>query len=251
MEKLKSKVALVTGAAGGIGQATVGLFKAEGAVVVATDLRQPEADGGGADLALRHDVALEADWHEVIKQTLNRFGALDVLVNNAGLGVTGSIEDTSLEDWRRVMAVNLDGTFLGLKHAIPAMKTRGGAIVNVSSVAALVAAPQMAAYAASKGGVKALSRSAAIHCTGLGYPIRVNAVLPGFSDTGMLDGITGELSGALGEAARVKQKLAERQPMGRLGTPEEIARTVLFLACDDSAYMTGTEVVVDGGFAAR
>ena len=245
MGKLDGKVALVTGGAGGIGRATAALFKAEGAQVVASDLREDPASP--ADLFVRHDVTSEDDWHRVIETALERFGELQVLVNNAGLGIAGSIEETSLADWRRVMAVNLDGVFLGLKHGVAAMKAGGGAIVNIASVAGLVAAPQMAAYSASKGAVRALSRSAAIHCTGLGYPIRVNAVLPGFADTAMLDGITGDL----GEAARIKRKLAERQPMGRLGTAEEVARAVLYLASDESSYSTGSELLVDGGFSAR
>lgn len=245
MGKLTDKVALVTGAAGGIGTATVDLFAAEGAAVIAADICVPSTPAGG--IAITLDVTEETDWRHAIAQVQDRFGRLDVLVNNAGLGTAGSLEDTTIEDWRRVMSVNVDGVFLGMKHAVPLMKDGGGAIVNLSSVAGLTAAPQMAAYAASKGAVRALSRSAAIHCTGLGYPIRVNAVLPGFADTAMLDGLTD----ALGEAERVKRKLAERQPMGRLGTPEEIARAVLYLASDDSSYTTGSELVVDGGFTAR
>ncbi len=227
-------------------RATAALFKAEGARVVASDLRADMALQG-ADQFIVHDVTREDDWRHLIAEVRTRFGTIDVLVNNDGIDLSHSDEETTLEDWRRVMAVNLDGVFLGLKHGIAAMKARGGTIVNLSSVAGLVAAPQMAAYSASKGAVRALSRSAAIHCTGQGYPIRINAVLPGFTDTSMLD----EITGLLGEGARVKEKLAQRQPLGRLARAEEIARAILYLACDDSSYMTGSELVVDGGFSAK
>ncbi len=246
MGKLDDKVAIVTGGAGGIGRATVALFKREGAQVVASDLQAVEAPEG-ADQLIVHDVTREDDWQRLISGVRARYGPIDVLVNNAGIVLTRSVEETSLEDWRRVMAVNLDGVFLGLKHGIASMKARGGTIVNLSSVAALVAAPQLAAYSASKGAVCALSRSAAIHCTGQSYPIRINAVLPGFADTAMLDEITGRLGGE----ARVKEKLAQRQPIGRLASAEEIAKAVLYLASDDSSYVTGSELVVDGGFSAR
>jgi len=243
---LADKILLVTGAAGGLGAAVVRLAAAQRALVVAGDLSADPSPAGAA-LSIALDVTDEDAWEQAIAAAVARFGRLDALINNAGIGLAGSVEETSLEDWRRVMAVNLDGVFLGVKHAIAAMKRTGGAIVNVASVAGLVAAPPFAAYAASKGGVRALTRAAAIHCTDRGYPIRVNAVLPGFTDTAMLDG----MAECLGERQRIKVKLAERQPMARLAAPEEIARAILFLASDQSSYMTGAELVVDGGYSAK
>ncbi len=246
MARLEEKVAVITGAAGDIGRALTGLFRDEGARVVASDLAA-QPDSPRADLWCASDVTDEAAWQALITQAQDRFGRIDVLVNNAGVALAKSVEETSLEEWRAIMAVNLDGVFLGLKHGIGAMKRTGGSIVNLSSVAGLVAAPQLAAYAASKGAVRSLTRSAAIHCTDAGYPIRINAVLPGFTDGAMLDGI----AEVLGRKDSIKAKLASRQPLGRLATTDEVARAVLYLASDEASYVTGSELVIDGGYSAR
>ncbi len=245
MRRLEDKVALVTGAAGGIGRATVKLFLEEGAKVAASDLQAPQAID--SVLALAQDVTREADWRKALAAVEEHFGRFDLLVNNAGIALVEDLENTSLEDWRRTMAVNLDGTFLGIKHGIAALKAHGGVIVNVASVAGIVAAPLLGAYATAKGGVRALTKSAAIHCTDKGYDIRINSLHPGFTDTAMLEGFSPVLGG--GDA--VRQKLARRQPMGRLARPEEVAEAILYLASEQSSYMTGGELVLDGGFSAQ
>jgi len=247
MARLANKIVLVTGAAGGIGRAICALFAAEGARVAASDLAAP-GDIEGAEMALALDVTRESDWAAALSQVAERLGPLDLLVNNAGVALTKDLEATTLDEWRQVMAVNLDGTFLGTKAAIGAMKeSGGGAIVNLSSIAGIVGAPMLAAYSAAKGGVRNFTKSAALHCAEQGYGIRVNSLHPGFTDTAMLDGI----AGALGDTGAVKDKMARRQPLGRLAEPQEIARAALYLASDEAAYMTGAELVLDGGFTAQ
>jgi NAD(P)-dependent dehydrogenase (short-subunit alcohol dehydrogenase family) len=201
-----------------------------------------------AALCLALDVTKEGHWARAMDTVLERFGRLDVLVNNAGLALTKSLEETTLDEWRQVMAVNLDGAFLGTRAAIGVMKeTGGGAIVNLSSAAGLVGAPMLAAYSAAKGGLRLFTKSAALYCAEQRYGIRVNSLHPGFTDTAMLDSI----AEVYGEAATVKAKLAKRQPLGRLAEPEEVARAALYLASDEAAYMTGAELVLDGGFTAQ
>ncbi len=246
MARLSGKVALITGASGGIGRAMTALFAAEGAQVVASDLAAPE--GGDAALALALDVTREDDWARAMDTVLDRFGRLDVLVNNAGLALTKSLEETTLEEWRNIMAVNLDGAFLGTRAAIGVMKDgNGGAIVNLSSVAGIVGAPMLAAYSAAKGGLRLFTKSAALYCAERHYGIRVNSLHPGFTDTAMLD----DIAEAFGDAEAVKGKIARRQPLGRLAEPREVARAALYLASDEATYMTGAELVLDGGFTAQ
>ena len=245
--RLAGKVALVTGAAGGIGSALVALFQAEGAIVVATDV-VPLPDGAALSLPL--DVTSESAWREAMTQVERDYGRLDVLVNNAGILLSRPLMETTLAEWREVMAVNLDGTFLGLREAMKLMarnrETAGGAIVNIASVAALVAAPTLAAYAAAKGGVVSLTRAAAIAAAEIGGGIRINAVCPGFTDTAMID----RIAAGFGKPEEIKAKLARRQPLGRLCTPEEVAEAALYLASDAARYVTGTTLTVDGGYSA-
>jgi NAD(P)-dependent dehydrogenase (short-subunit alcohol dehydrogenase family) len=255
--RLRGKVALVTGAAGGIGLATAQRFGVEGATVVLADIdgerlamqaRQLAATGMQV-LAVPHDVTTEAAWDKLMAEILGRYGCLDVLVNNAGITRRGNAEEASLEDWHQTLAVNLDGVFLGTRKGIEAMKTRGGAIVNVSSMLGLVGNPSSAAYCASKGGVRNFTKAAALHCAARGYPLRVNSVHPGYVETPMLRG-----AGASHPSEtpnNFEARLLSRVPMKRFARPEEIASAILFLASDDASYMTGAELVVDGGVTAH
>lgn len=248
MSRLAGKTAFITGAGGGIGRALVRLFRAEGVRVAASDLVAPQQE---AELLLALDVTNEAEWADAVNQARSAFGRLDILVNNAGLAQVADLEELSLAAWRKVTAVNLDGTFLGVQAGIRAMRDNrdppGGAIVNLASIAGLVAAPPLPAYSAAKGGVIALTRSAAIAVADKGYDIRINALCPGFTDTAMLE----QIAAGLGESAAVKDKLTRRQPLGRLCTPEEIAEAALYLASDASRTMTGACLTLDGGYSAR
>jgi 3(or 17)beta-hydroxysteroid dehydrogenase len=249
--RLAGKVALVTGAASGIGRATVALFHAEGARVAAADLNEKGlmALGEEADLKIVLDVTDEARWREVVDQVLVVFGRLDILVNSAGIAMLGTIETATLSDWRKMNAVNVEGTFLGCREAVRAMKEagNGGSIVNLSSVAGVIGDANSAAYCASKGAVRMLTKSAALHCARSGYKIRLNSVHPSFAETPMvLDGIA-----RASDPDRVRQGLERAAPMRRLGRPEEVANTILFLASDESSFTTGGEFMVDGGLTAQ
>ena len=247
--RLANKIALVTGGANGLGRAIVERFAAEGAAVVLTDV---DAVAGETlakavnGLFVRHDVADEAQWQAVIAAVRARHGKLHVLVNNAG--VSGSLtktEDVSLADWRRLMSINVDGVFLGLKHGIPLMRdSGGGSIVNLSSVAGKVGVPRMAAYSASKGAVALLTKSVALECAR--WNIRVNSVHPGFTQTAMVDNHINEQR----DPEKSRQIMAASHPIGRIGRPEEIAAGVLYLASDESSFSTGSELVLDGGLTA-
>jgi 3(or 17)beta-hydroxysteroid dehydrogenase len=245
MGRVQDKVALITGGASGIGHATAQLFAEEGAKVVLTDLRAPQFQSTAATYKL--DVTNENDWITATDAIVRDFGKIDIVVNSAGVSLLKDIETTTLDEWRRLMAVNLDGTFLGCKHAIRVMKDRGGgSIVNMSSVAGIIGTSHLVAYSASKGGVRLLTKSVALHCARKGYNIRCNSVHPSFADTPMLQGMV--------NAARNPEKLAASfaaaSPLGRIAQPIEIARTVLFLASDESSFTTGAEFVVDGGLTA-
>ncbi|MDI1444143.1 glucose 1-dehydrogenase [Polyangium sp. 6x1] len=252
MQRFEGKVALLTGAASGLGAAAARRLHAEGAVVVITDLAKERGEALAAELGARAefqalDVTQEAAWIEVLDAVVAKHGRLDVLVNNAGVGVVGDVESTTLEQWRFVHAVNTEGTFLGCKHAIRVMKERGGgAIVNVSSVAGMIGAPNLAAYCSSKGGVRTFTKSAAMHCARKGYGIRVNSVHPSFIDTPMVDGMVEKSE----DPARAKANLAKSIPLGRLGEPADVAAAVAYLASDDAKFVTGTELLVDGGMLA-
>ena len=254
MNRFQDKVVLVTGAANGIGLAAVAEFAREGATVVASD-----RDGDGLARALSplqamgrvealiQDVTDEAAWDAAIAGIVRRYGHLDVLVNNAGIGIMADAEHSSLEVWRKTMAVNLEGVFLGTRAAIRAMKARGGVIVNVASIAANVGEPLLAAYNASKGGVSQLTKAAALHCAAERYPIRVNSLHPGYTVTRL---VTDAVASLGEEAAAFSASVLSKIPIGRMADPREIARPLLFLASDDASYMTGAELVVDGGYLA-
>ena len=248
--RLENKVALISGGARGMGAAEARLFASEGAKVVIGDVleeegRQTEAqinEAGGDCLFVRLDVTNEANWQEAVATTVARFGKLDILVNNAGIFRTERVEETSAELWDQVMEVNAKGVFLGTKHAIPEMrKAGGGSIINISSGLGLVGSAGSAAYGASKGAVRLFTKSAAIQYAQDG--IRVNSVHPGIIETPM----TAEM---LAEQSTRQERLA-RYPLGRFGRPDDIAYGVLFLASDESSFMTGSELVIDGGSSAQ
>jgi 3(or 17)beta-hydroxysteroid dehydrogenase len=252
MGRVSGKVALVTGGASGLGRATAIALGREGARVAVADVNEAGAkqlvgELGGAALALRLDVTSEADWQRAIAETVRAFDGLHVLVNNAGIVVVRSIEDTSVEELRRVLAVNVEGVFLGCKHAIPAMNASGGgSIVNLSSVAGLVGTPPFAAYSASKGAVRSLTKTVAAHCMLLGYPIRCNSIHPGGMDTPMVQGLPGAMAGAGPTTLAVLGKMAT----GTGGKPEDVANLALFLASDEAKHLNGSEIAIDAGLTA-
>ena len=259
MERVADKIALVTGAASGLGEAIARLLAREGASVVLADvndaagkrvLREIKAKGGNG-LYLHLDVANEDHWVSAMAVLKKRFGRLNIAVNCAGTNIARSFPtDTTLADWRALMSVNLDGVFLGTKHAVAAMRDSdpiNGSIINISSILGLVGFADIAAYNASKGGVRLYSKSVAISCAEKRLPIRVNTVHPGFIDTPLLRKAMGRFEDPK-EANRVYDAL---QPVGHLGTPEDIAFGVLYLASDESKFVTGAELVIDGGYTAR
>jgi 3(or 17)beta-hydroxysteroid dehydrogenase len=255
MGRVDGKVALVTGGALGLGRAAAELLAREGAKVAVTDLMDAEgravADkiglAGGEAIYIHHDVAQEADWARAVAETLTRFGRLDVVVNNAGVALAGSVEDCTLEQWRWLMSINLDGVFLGTKHGVAAMKGHGGSIINLSSIEGLIGDPNLAAYNASKGGVRIFTKSAALHCAKAGYKIRVNSIHPGYIWTPMVEGYIGGQA----DPDEARLALAALHPLGHVGEPDDIAFGVLYLASDESKFMTGSELVIDGGYTAQ
>lgn len=257
MARVAGKVALVTGAGSGLGAATAALLAREGAAVAVGDIELARAQKtahrigelGGKAIALHHDVTSEVSWTQAIATTVAAFGGLNVLVNNAGTAAGRLILNTSLADWRHVMAINLDGVFLGVRAGIEAMRQAGGgSIVNISSVAGLVGIDLGgAAYCASKGGVTLLTKAAALECARLKYNIRINSVHPGYMDTPMLRDVVNRR----GDPAQAVAQIEAECPMGKLGEPEDIAQAVLYLASDDAKFVTGSQLVVDGGIVAR
>lgn len=259
MTNLEGRVALVTGGARGLGAAAARALAGAGAMVIVSDVGDGEATAtsiGGA--YIRHDVTSEADWVAAIAFTKDKFGGLDILVNNAGVFWVRPISMTTLDDFRRMQAVNVDGVFLGIKHAIPAIAERahrwdgGGSIINISSVAGLVGSANTLAYNASKGAVRLMTKGAAMECADLKLKIRVNSIHPGIIDTPMMEGAINTISKATGADVETERaRMARRHPLGRVGRDTDIANAVLFLASDASAFMTGSEVVVDGGMTAN
>lgn len=254
--RLKNKVALVTGAGGGIGAASCKRLAEEGAVVIATDISGEAAattartlsDGGLSVRSVAHNVADEDQWIAICADIAEREGRLDIVVNNAGTVVPGAVDQLALKDWERVLAVNLTGTFLGCKHGVLAMTAfgNGGSIINISSVKSMVGSAGFAAYDASKGGVRALSRAAALRCAENGSGIRVNALVPGYVNTNL-----GTTAANEAQMAERKRAVAAQHPIGRLAEPSEIADAVVFLASAESSFITASDLVVDGGFTAQ
>lgn len=253
MGRVQGKIALVTGAASepSLGRATAMTLAREGAKLVVTDIdengvqdcAQKIRDAGGEAIALRQDVVSEDGWKDVIARTIETYGRLDVLVNNAGIAVLKLLDDLTIDDWNRQINVNLTSVFLGTKYAVPEMrKAGGGSIVNLSSVAGLIGLQRCIAYSASKGGVRLMTKSIALE---VGKDkIRCNSVHPGVIWTNMQAGARDSLSKEAGRAATANF------PISRLGEPEDIANCVLYLASDESSYVTGTEFTVDGGMTA-
>ena len=259
--QVQGKVALVTGGSSGIGDAVAELLAREGASVVVTDiddLRGPEVvarikKAGHEAVFLHHDVTSEPRWVEVAADIEKRFGRLDILVSNAGIGISvPSIVDMSLADWRRQTAINLDGVFLSVKHSLPLMRRPGGgSVLMMSSLAGLRGAQTLAGYCATKGGVRLFAKAIAMECASFGDGIRVNSVHPGIIDTPIWGKIPTEASGSGTNAPIDPEERAKlATPLGRAGHAAEIAGGVLYLASDASRYVTGTELVIDGGMNA-
>jgi NAD(P)-dependent dehydrogenase (short-subunit alcohol dehydrogenase family) len=248
--RLENKVALVTGGASGIGRECCKLLASEGARVIVADIN--EADGlatvttiGEAASFQKLDVSNEAQWHAAMQSAFELFGALDILVNCAGIGFSGPFEDTRLEAWNAIIKVNLTGVFLGCKQMILAQRQApaNASIVNISSIAGLVGGEDIAAYSATKGGVTMLTKSIALSCAGRGLGIRCNSVHPTYVDTEMLDPV----AALFPSRDAMRAGMASQVPLGRLARPLDIAHAVLFLASDESAMVTGSAMVVDGG----
>jgi 3(or 17)beta-hydroxysteroid dehydrogenase len=251
--RVQAKVALITGAGMGLGRSAAELLAREGARIAVTDidashgeetLRLLEAAGAEAFFQ-QHDVADEAAWQRVVAGVEERFGRLDVLVNNAGIAIAKNVEETTFEEWRRTMAVNADGVFLGCKHAIPLMRSSGGgSIVNLSSIDGIIGEADLAAYCASKGAVRTLTKAVAAHCAATGSRIRCNSIHPGYIWTAQTENYLRDL----GRLEEERAKALSRHPIGFLGEPKDIAYMVLYLASDESRFVTGAEMVVDGGY---
>ena len=249
--RLKDKVALVTGAASGIGRATAALFGREGAKVMCADLdvegaeriAQQIADSGGEAASTRADVSVAADVERMVAETVARWGRLDVLVNNAGIYFVLPLTQVPEEEWDRLININLKGVYLGCKHAIPQMVSQGkGAIVNTASIAGLRGFGNWTTYSASKGGVVQLTKALAMELAR--FNVRVNCVCPGIIDTGMFDQAV-NMTGV--DRAELASSIGQAHPMGRIGRPEEVAAAILFLASEDASFVTGVPLSVDGG----
>jgi NAD(P)-dependent dehydrogenase (short-subunit alcohol dehydrogenase family) len=260
MGRVEGKVALVTGGAAGLGEADARLLAKEGAKVVITtrkkvdegqSLTEEIRKDGGEAVFFQLDVSKEEDWKRVIGDVIQKYGTLNVIVNNAGISVVKTIEETSLDDWNAVMGINAAGVFLGTKYGIETMKNskEPGSIVNISSVEVHINESFFFAYNADKGAVRNITKTAAVHCCEKGYNIRVNTVYPGYIYTPMLDGEARDY-GLTSEQylAQIAEKYC---PIGHVGEPLDIAYAVLYLASDESKFATGTDLIVDGGIAAK
>jgi 3(or 17)beta-hydroxysteroid dehydrogenase len=254
--RVRNKVSIVTGAGSGIGRATAILLSREGGRVAVADIDESAAfdtckliaSNGGEALGLRLDVTSEEEWENAIKEVFRAWGTPDILINNAGISFAKPVAETSLDEWRRLMAVNLDGVFLGTRAGIRSMRERGrGSIVNISSASGIKASPGATAYCASKAAVIHFSRTAALECAQNGLNIRINTVLPAGVKTAMWRTME---TWADVERSETWNAGPDEVPLKRFAQPEEIAQAVLFLASDESSYVTGTELVIDGGYTA-
>jgi NAD(P)-dependent dehydrogenase (short-subunit alcohol dehydrogenase family) len=253
MGRVAGKIALVTGAAQGLGEAIARMLAREGATVLATDINgagvtavaEDIASHGGTAHALTHDVTDLAAWHDAVA-TAREFGGLHILVNNAGIGSVGGVVEESVENWRRVHEVDLDSVFYGCKAAMPLMaESGGGSIVNISSIAGIIAGHNFAAYNSAKAAVRHLSKSVALDCARQRNNIRCNSVHPVFIDTPILDGMGDE-----DDREALLGRLGRQIPIGRVGHPDDVAYGVLYLASDESRFVTGSELRIDGGISA-
>ena len=255
-DRLKGKVAVVTGGASGLGYATSLRFMKEGAKLIITDINKDALDAAfeGYKLTdypdlLFQDVTDEEGWNKLSDHVAKLYGRLDVIVNNAGIVYRGTVEDTPLDEWRQTQAVNLDGVFMGTRFAVELMKSNGGSIINISSIEGLIGNATCAAYNASKGGVRIFTKSAALHCAAQNYKIRVNSVHPGFIRTPMVENAMETMPSD--EVEALINTMKTEIPLGEMGDPNDIADGCLYLASDESKYVTGTELVIDGGFTCR
>ncbi len=248
--RVAGKVVIVTGGGSGIGRATSTVLAGEGATVVVTDINrngglETVQRLGGQARFIEQDTSKEEDWQRVIAHVMDKHGKLDGLVNNAGIigKYPSGFESETLEGWRRMSSINIEGVFLGCKHAVPAMRTGGGgSIVNLSSLAALVGTPELASYGAAKGAVRQFTKTVAIDCARKRYRIRCNSIHPGVIDTPM--------AGEMMTTEKGRARATAWVPLGELGRPEDIAYGVLYLISDESRFVTGSELVIDGGMAA-
>jgi NAD(P)-dependent dehydrogenase (short-subunit alcohol dehydrogenase family) len=240
MPRLADKIVLVTGAAGAVGSAVAQAVEREGGAPITTDLTGRQ----GVDHVL--DVASEKDWLRVVDDVARLHGRLDGLVNAAGLAILGNVENTDLATWRQILSVNLDGTFLGCKHAMPLLRKTGGSIVNLSSVSGIVGGHNLAAYNASKGGVRLLSKSVALHGARLDPKVRCNSVHPAFLEGAMVESLLEEVA----DVGKARARMREAIPLRRLGTAADVAALCVYLLSDESAFVTGAEFVIDGGLTA-
>ncbi|GBG94505.1 FabG-like short-chain dehydrogenase/reductase [Ligilactobacillus salitolerans] len=246
MARLDGKVALITGGAKGFGLSTAKLFLQHGAKVVITDVDQAGADQALAELDsdnvifIKQDVSKEDEWEPVFKKAVEKFGPVNVVVNNAGILEFNDAEHITTEEWHKIQAVDVDGVIYGVKYGIKYLKEKGGSIINLCSIAGLIGISNLYAYNAGKGSVRILTKSAALYCCEQNYPIRINSVHPGYAHTPMVDAYP-----------EMRQDLEALHPMKRLGSAEEIANMVMYLASDESSFSTGSEFVVDGGYTAQ
>jgi len=251
--RVQGKMAMVTGGASGLGAATSKLLVDEGARVVIADINlagaqavAEEINAGAPDsaLAVELDVTSEDNWKQALEEAVGFLGGLNILVNNAGIGGSAPVEDETFENWKKIQSVDLDSVFLGCKYALGHMKAhQPGSIVNISSIAGLIAGHNMGAYNAAKAGVWLFSKSVALHCAKRGYDIRSNSVHPTFIRTPILENL-------FRQAENAEQKLAKQVPLGRIGEPNDVAYAVLYLASDESRFVTGSEIKIDGGISA-